>query len=70
MLYGLDAAVLKPKLEAELKTARGEVKRAEGKLANEKFTARAPAELVQEERDKIERYTREGAQLETVIAQL
>ncbi|MBC7462275.1 MAG: class I tRNA ligase family protein, partial [Thermoleophilia bacterium] len=70
VLYGLDAQVLKPKLEAELTTARGEVKRAEGKLANDKFTARAPAELVQEERDKIDRFTREGVQLETVIAQL
>ncbi|MCW2950639.1 MAG: valS [Thermoleophilia bacterium] len=70
VLYGLDAHVLKPKLEADLKTARSEAKRAEGKLANTKFTDRAPTELVQEERDKVERFTREAVQLELVLAQL
>jgi valyl-tRNA synthetase len=38
---------------------RSEVARAEGKLANEKFVARAPAELVEEERAKLERYRAE-----------
>jgi valyl-tRNA synthetase len=61
---------VRTKLEADLKSARGEVKRAEGKLGNEKFTGRAPAELVQAERDKVERYTREATQLEAVLAQL
>ncbi|MCW2926406.1 MAG: valine--tRNA ligase [Thermoleophilia bacterium] len=61
---------VKTRLEADLKTARGEVKRAEGKLANEKFTARAPQELVDEERAKVERFTREAGQLEAVLAQL
>ncbi|MCW2960631.1 MAG: valine--tRNA ligase [Thermoleophilia bacterium] len=69
-LFGLDPVVLKPRLEADLKTARGEVKRAQGKLANEKFTARAPQELVQEERDKIDRFNREATQLESVLEQL
>ena len=70
VLYGLDPAVLKPKLENDLRTARAEAKRAEGKLMNEKFTKRAPAELVQEERDKVERFGREADHLQTVIAQL
>jgi valyl-tRNA synthetase len=61
---------VRTKLEADLKSARGEVKRAEGKLSNEKFTGRAPAELVQAERDKVERYGREATQLEAVLAQL
>jgi valyl-tRNA synthetase len=61
---------IRAKLEGDLKGARGEVKRAEGKLANEKFTGRAPAELVQAERDKVERFTREAEQLEAVLAQL
>ncbi|MCW2956373.1 MAG: valyl-tRNA synthetase [Thermoleophilia bacterium] len=69
-LYGLDAEVLKPRLAADLKKAYGEVKRAEGKLANEKFTSRAPHALVQEEQDKVNDYTREAAQLEAVLAQL
>jgi valyl-tRNA synthetase len=50
--------------------AHGVVKRAQGKLGNEKFTGRAPAELVQAERDKVDRYTREAAQLDAVLAQL
>jgi valyl-tRNA synthetase len=70
VLHGLDPVVLRPRLEADLKSARGEVKRAEGKLANEKFTSRAPAELVEEERGKVARYSREAEQLEQVLAQL
>ncbi len=63
-------ASIKSKLEGDLKTARGEVKRAEGKLGNDKFTGRAPAELVDAEREKVTRYTREAEQLEAVLAQL
>jgi valyl-tRNA synthetase len=69
-LFGLDAAALKPALEGQLATARSEVKRAEGKLANERFTSRAPAELVDEERGKVERFARDATQLEAVLAQL
>ena len=69
-IFGLDPVVLRPRLEADLKSARAEAKRAEGKLGNEKFTGRAPAELVEEERAKVARFTREGDQLEAVIAQL
>jgi valyl-tRNA synthetase len=63
-------ASVRGKLEADLKAARGEVTRAEGKLANEKFTSRAPQELVDEERAKVERFTREAGQLDGVLAQL
>ena len=63
-------ASVRTKLESDLKNAKGEVKRAEGKLSNEKFTGRAPAELVQAERDKVERFGRESEQLEAVLAQL
>lgn len=69
-LFGLDAQVLRPRLEADLKTARAEAKRAEGKLGNERFTSRAPEELVAEERAKVERFTREAEQLDAVLAQL
>lgn len=69
-LFGLDAGVLRPRLEAELKTARAEVKRAEGKLANERFTGRAPAELVQAERDKVARFTTAAEELDAVLGQL
>ncbi len=40
-----------------------EVARAEGKLANEKFVAKAPPEVVEEEREKLERYRAELEEL-------
>ena len=44
---------------AEVERLRGEVARAEGKLANERFVAKAPPEVVEAEREKLERYRRE-----------
>ena len=38
---------------------RGEVERAEGKLANQGFVANAPPEVVAAEREKLERYRSE-----------
>ena len=38
-----------------------EVARAEGMLANERFVQNAPAEVVESEREKLERYRRELA---------
>jgi valyl-tRNA synthetase len=46
-------------LDAEVERLRNEVSRAEGKLANERFVANAPAEVVEAERDKLARYRRE-----------
>jgi valyl-tRNA synthetase len=46
-------------LEAELERLRGEIARAEGMLANERFVSNAPAEVVEAEREKLERYRRE-----------
>ncbi|MFN8205620.1 MAG: valine--tRNA ligase [Solirubrobacteraceae bacterium] len=44
-------------------TLESEIQRAEGKLANERFVAKAPAPVVQAERDKLERLRRELAEL-------
>jgi valyl-tRNA synthetase len=44
---------------AEIKRLRGEVERAERMLANERFLANAPAEVVEGERTKLARYRRE-----------
>jgi valyl-tRNA synthetase len=52
----IDAEAVAGRLEKRREELRAEVARAEGKLANEKFVARAPAELVEEERGKLERY--------------
>ncbi len=65
------AAVVRPERgqvdgnrEAEIERLRKEVARAEGMLANERFVANAPAEVVEAEREKLERYRRELAALE------
>jgi valyl-tRNA synthetase len=59
----IDAAAVGARLEKRREELRAEVARAEGKLANEKFVARAPAELVDEERGKLERYRAELEEL-------
>ncbi|MDX6602527.1 MAG: valyl-tRNA synthetase [Solirubrobacterales bacterium] len=59
----IDAEAIAARLEKRREELRSEVARAEGKLANEKFVARAPAELVEEERTKLERYRAELEEL-------
>ena len=59
----IDAAAVAARLEKRREELRAEVARAEGKLANEKFVAKAPAELVEEERGKLERYRAELEEL-------
>jgi valyl-tRNA synthetase len=46
-------------LAAEAERLRKEIARAEGMLANERFIANAPPEVVEAEREKLERYRRE-----------
>jgi valyl-tRNA synthetase len=59
-------AVVKPErvktdgdAEAEVERLRKEIARAEGMLANERFTSKAPPEVVEAEREKLDRYRRE-----------
>ncbi len=65
------AAVVRPErrrddgnIEAERARLRKEIARAEGMLANERFVANAPADVVEAERAKLERYRKELALLE------
>ncbi len=44
------------RLEGEIKEVTSEIKRAEGKLANEGFTNKAPEKLVNAEREKLAKY--------------
>jgi valyl-tRNA synthetase len=46
-------------IEAERRRVRREVERAERKLADERFVHNAPSEVVEAEREKLERYRRE-----------
>ena len=64
------AAVVRPERtrsgdnrEAEIARLRREVARAEGMLANDRFVAKAPVEVVEAEREKLERYRHELAAL-------
>jgi len=59
----IDAGAVVSRLEKRREELRAEVARAEGKLGNEKFVARAPAELVEEERSKLQRYWAELEEL-------
>ena len=52
------------RLNKEKKRLEGEIKRVEGKLSNKGFTEKAPAAVVEEERQKGEKYK---AMLKTVI---
>lgn len=44
------------RLTAELKKAESEIARAEGKLSNQGFVSKAPAKLIEEEKQKLENY--------------
>ena len=59
-----DRAPVSDNRDAEIERLRKEVARGEGMLANERFVANAPAEVVEAEREKLERYRRELAALE------
>ncbi|MFN2470910.1 MAG: valine--tRNA ligase [Gaiellaceae bacterium] len=53
-------------VEVERERLRKEIARAEALLANDRFVSRAPAEVVEAEREKLERYRRELAALDDV----
>ena len=59
----LDAVAVAERLEKRREELRAEVERGERKLGNEGFVAKAPAEVVEEERGKLERYRNELAEL-------
>ena len=45
------------RLQKEQKNLEAEIARCSGKLQNQGFLAKAPAKVVQEEREKLEKYT-------------
>jgi valyl-tRNA synthetase len=60
----IDPAQVAERIEARAAELRAEVERGERKLANEGFVAKAPPEVVEEERSKLEGYRAELAELE------
>jgi valyl-tRNA synthetase len=59
----VDPEEVRARIDAERKRLEAEVERARGKLANKGFTDKAPPELVQSEREKLERFEAELAEL-------
>jgi valyl-tRNA synthetase len=62
----LDAEAVEERLGSRRKELRSEIDRAERKLGNEGFVAKAPGAVVEEERGKLDRYKKELAELEGV----
>jgi valyl-tRNA synthetase len=60
----LDGEAVAARLDKRREELRAEVERGERKLGNEGFVAKAPAEVVEEERGKLERYRAELAELD------
>jgi valyl-tRNA synthetase len=59
----IDHAEAERRRDAERSKLQGEIARLEGKLANEKFVSRAPADVVAGEREKLARYQAELREL-------
>ena len=66
----IDLGEERERLERELAKAEGEIKRARGKLANESFTAKAPADVVEAERQKAAEWEETAATLRAQLESL
>ncbi|MEO1042533.1 MAG: valine--tRNA ligase [Pseudomonadota bacterium] len=64
----LDAEMAR--LDKDIAAAQGQLKKAEGKLGNERFVAKAPPEVVEEERARVTKFSDELKQLEVAKARL
>ncbi|MBQ7923610.1 MAG: valine--tRNA ligase [Clostridia bacterium] len=66
----IDFAAELKRLEGEMKTVESEIARAQAKLANEGFIARAPQQVVDGEKAKLEKYLEKKAGIEAALAQV
>ena len=66
----IDFEAERRRLTAELEKNAGEIKRVEAKLANEGFTAKAPAAVIEGERQKLAKYREVRRGLEEALAKL
>jgi len=66
----VDFEAEKKRLSAEIENLRKEIARAEGKLSNESFTAKAPEAVVNAEREKLEKYKEKLSATEAALAQI
>jgi valyl-tRNA synthetase len=66
----IDVGAERERLGAQLAEAEGEVKRLQGKLTNEQFTSKAPADVVAKERERLEAAETRVAGLRERLAEL
>ena len=66
----IDFEAEKKRLGTELDKVNGEIARLEGKLSNESFTSRAPAAVVDAEREKLARYIEKKNGIKQALAAL
>jgi valyl-tRNA synthetase len=66
----IDLAAEAARLRKEIAKASGEIARIEKKLANEKFVANAPEEIVAAEREKLDEYRATAERLETALSRV
>jgi valyl-tRNA synthetase len=66
----VDTEKEKARLTAELQKLDGEIERAEKKLSNESFVAKAPAAVVDAERAKLEKYRENRQGVAAALAKL
>jgi valyl-tRNA synthetase len=66
----IDVAAERARIGKEADRVRAELAKAQGKLANEAFVARAPAAVIAQERERIARFTGTLSQLEDQLRRL
>jgi valyl-tRNA synthetase len=66
----VDMGAERKRLQGEIAKTQGEITRIEKKLSNEKFTARAPAAVVDGEREKLSGYQAQLSKLEEALGRL
>ena len=66
----IDLEEEKKRLEKELEKYAGEIKRAEKKLSNQNFTAKAPEQIVEKERQKLNDYQKMYEQTNKRLSEL
>ena len=66
----IDTEKERARLQKELEKTQGEIKRLDGKLSNAGFVAKAPANVVEAEKAKLEKYKETLAAIEAALAKL
>ena len=66
----IDLAAERARLEKEIGKADGDIKRVDAKLANERFVANAPEDIVEEEKEKREAAVARKAKLQEALERL